>query len=189
MNRSKLRYIFISLLILSSSQAHAAQNYFEGKIISIEKDGTAWIDIDPAFHKQFILFSEHMFTDNLYRPYDVFRFHFHGTEIGLDDVDRTDPHAKIFIRAITDMKSRLTDKKVKILCVDLNAKKSMASCISEVDGEDVSIQNLKKGYGQTHITSSTPYSYADQLKKAEDSSKELNTGIWSSAMGLFNKSL
>jgi hypothetical protein len=180
-----------TLLIAMSScvQAQSAQTYLEGKIVSINNDGTAWMEVNSKYHDTFKTFTEHMFQDNIYRPYDVFRFQFHGTEIGLTDVDNLDPHAQTFTRAIVEMKSTLPNKPVKVLCLDLNTKKSMASCIAEVEGKDVSIDLLQNGFAQTHITQATPSDYGASLLKAENKAKELNIGIWSSTLGLFSKSL
>jgi hypothetical protein len=179
----------ISMIFYHAASAQGAQTYFEGKIMNVTKDGTAWIEVSQAYHSDFKSFTEHMFQDNIYRPYDVFRFHFHGTEMGLSDIDTSDPHAKVFAKAISEMKVKLINKPARILCIDTNVKRSMASCIAEVDGKDVSIDLLQNGYAQAHVTNATPADYANTLDHAEKKAKDSNIGVWSSTLGLFSKSL
>ncbi|MFK4132114.1 hypothetical protein ACI2KR_07425 [Pseudomonas luteola] len=176
-------------LCFSTKEAMAKDVYLEGKIINVVKDGTLWIEISPKFHETYSSFADTVFQNYKYKGFDVFQFQLNGISLGIPSEIEGDPHQQAFQRGITLMKQNLTGRQAKILCVDTIPDLFIPSCISEIDGRDVAVENLKAGHALIHTTKKTPKEYIKTLQAAQDYAETNNMGLWSSMAGLFSKSL
>lgn len=187
-NKSQLT-LAIAFSFLISPSAFSMEIPLAGKILMVEDDGTAWIETEEKYQKSFDEIGERALQNFLHRPYRVFRFHIHGTDVGYAAPDKNNAHYSVTTYAISTLKKNLQNKRALLVCVEINKDSLMPSCITEVDKKDIGVELLRDGLANSNITSETPIGYAKMLLNAEEEAKKSNTGVWSSMLGLFGKSL
>lgn len=187
-NKSLLALMSLSALLMSN-QVSAMEIPLAGKILLVENDGTAWVEIEDKYQKGYDELASKALQNYLHRPYRVVRFHIHGTDVGYVSPDKSDPHYTVTAFAISTLKKSIENKKAMMVCLEINKETMMPSCIAEIERKDVALDLLRKGLATSKITDATPEGYASMIRSSEDEAKKNNIGVWSSMLGLFGKSL